>query len=392
MVAGSVANTAARAALRVVVGLLLAYTTSLQATVVVDRAYSFLPSSFEPLRAYIVPLLVLAVLVYSVLRPYGHVFLVPIAVTVAGYVVSPLTVTRLWLHGLLIGAAFILSALLEKFEVERNGSMRRDLECGVRCVAISIASQATVYAALIGISYYVSVLVESVYASLLTPRGTGLFYEVWSLSASSVLVQSILFFSVVVVIYVFASRVVLPFTYVLVAPRNELDRLVEGYVRREAEAVREKKKWYHVIMTQSIGFAVAFPAALIAYAASLLLPSLPLLSGRLGGVDETALSIAIVAIVGSLAYYAGKRFAMYFLLSIPSWRKAFYAGLFLLAGAALVLVALWGPSGLAYLTGVDGNETLTAINYRAASIEKTIASSVESSEKLLEIVVKILWG
>ncbi len=327
-------------------------------------------------------------------RPWGHVFLVPITLLAASYLYTAPQPSRIIVDGAWIVLALGLSAGSEALEAERYGAAETIYLCRAKCVAASFLAEFALYGSILAVSYYAVILFKAVYDALLVPRGTGLFYELWSLSSQSLLVQGLLFFTAIGVMYVVSSKIIAPLLYAMTAPRRELHRLLRDYIAREKQAVLGARKWYHVIIAQSVGYAVALPAALIGYAASFLLPSLVAGLPMPGGLDRNLLVLASVIVTSIVSYYLAKRLFLYLIAGKPNWKIILYTGIALIMIMLVVLYLSLGWSGVEKaLAGLLGGNTSTSkVDYMAAEAEKRIADTMASSENLLEIVAKILWG
>ena len=329
----------------------------------------------------------LAAGLYGYWRPWSSGPLMAAVLSTASYYAVSRSYSGIILHGSLFAIAIFSSFASEALWFERYGWAGLRVSCGRKCWASSLASQAGLYLGVLGFSYYFYVLVDAVYSYLLSPRGYGLYYELWSLSSTSIVLRSLLFLAVAIAAYTASTRILMPLLYAATASREELLRVYEEYLEREAERVSTHRAWYHQVLAQSTGFAVAFPAAIVAYAASSLASSL--LEAVAGGASSL-LSAGLSIGVGAAAYYASKSLALSSIAGRISWRLLLYGSLASLAVLAALYFLL--SSGATPLGSFRGGALESYLNRLAGRVEETVAKSVESSESLLELVAKILWG
>ena len=327
----------------------------------------------------------------AIWRPWSSAsFLVASFILVAASLVSPVHVSRVSLYLILIGVAILASSVSEKYIIEYQGEALRYYKCRSLCLASTVLSQLGYYGSIIAVSYYFSILVSSLYRYVLQPRGAGLFYSLWSLSSTSLLVQGLFLFTVIVIVYLFSSKIVMPFLYALTAPSHELYRLRREYLENESRKILGQKTWYHTIISQSIGFATAFPAAIIGYSASSLAASL--LGLRPNSLDQYVVMAGLTLSLGTLAYYVAKRLMLHFMSRRISWRTVLYTSAGLLAGIAVLSWFLGGVNPLNLFSQQTGENTVAMLDKQAAQIERTVSTTIESSEEILEIAAKMLWG
>ncbi|MET1101322.1 MAG: hypothetical protein ABWW69_02425 [Pyrodictiaceae archaeon] len=323
------------------------------------------------------------------------VFSIAAALLADPYLVAP----RLPLLLTLFMTSCIFSSFSTRYYTEKHGSPDTiHYLCKLRCKLLSILSFIIAYLALIGITYYSVVALRSIISYMLSYTPSGLLADIWVAARSTRLLQAIVYFTFIGIVYAFVSRIVTPLGLAIAAPPEALARSIDRYLGKEYERLRRRKSWYQVIHQQALGYVVSIPSALIGYSMALmLLPYAESLIGgyRLPGILVQAIPIVSAMALGTLAYYAGRWLMVTGLSGPKGWIRMLVASVAILAVTVVALGLLYGFNPAKILIGLFTRGRIPEPAGFDVKVEKALTNitrSLEDSEKLLELAVKLLWG